>query len=54
VAERKYRKRTPEEHARSRESLERMARVLEKIEREEGITREKAFAAIERLRESPN
>lgn len=51
MAKGKYRKTTPEEWARWRENQERMARILEKITREEGITREDALRAIQNPKE---
>jgi hypothetical protein len=47
VAKGKYRKTTPEERARWRENEERMTRILERITRDEGITREDALRALE-------
>jgi hypothetical protein len=51
VAKGKYRKTPPEERARWRENHERLARILERITREEGITREDALRALEYPRE---
>lgn len=48
MAKGRYRKTTPEERARFRENEERMARILERITREEGITREQALRQLEK------
>jgi hypothetical protein len=50
VAKGKYRKTTPEERARWRENEERMARILERITREEGMTLERALRVLQNPR----